>query len=150
MAGNILPFWSESSTQQEQWGSFHELFLLCSCFATMQFCVVRFLLIKLQFFLNYLGTLLPPHPWIDPKLRESLCKLTIWTLWCLLTPRPSMNAPIRDVFDCSSQKPVRRHPVSGFPELFSPSVKRRPGEAGCRGLRYLWSLPLLGFPWLPQ
>ena len=27
----------------------------------------------------------------------------------------NMNAPIRDAFDCSSRKPMRRHFVSGFP-----------------------------------
>ena len=38
----------------------------------------------------------------------------------------NMNAPIRDGFDCSSRKPMRRHFVfQGFPELFSPSVKKR-------------------------
>ena len=42
-------------------------------------------------------------------------KLAIWALRRLLTPRANMNAPIRDAFDCSSRKPMRRHFVSGFP-----------------------------------
>ena len=33
----------------------------------------------------------------------------------VLTPHANMNAPIRDAFDCSSLKPMRRHLVSGFP-----------------------------------
>ena len=33
----------------------------------------------------------------------------------LLTPCSNMNAPMRDAFDCSSRKPMRRHFVSGFP-----------------------------------
>ena len=32
----------------------------------------------------------------------------------MLTPRANMNAPIRDAFDCSSRKPMRRHFVSGL------------------------------------
>ena len=39
-----------------------------------------------------------------------------------LTTRANMNAPIRDAFDCSLRKPMRRHFVSGFPRvLFSLS-----------------------------
>ena len=41
--------------------------------------------------------------------------VTAKTLGRLLTPRVNMNAPIRDAFDCSSQKPMRRHIVTGFP-----------------------------------
>ena len=41
--------------------------------------------------------------------------LPILTLRRLLTPRANMNAPIRDAFDFSSRKPMRRHFVSGFP-----------------------------------
>ena len=32
----------------------------------------------------------------------------------LLTPHANMNTAIRDVFDCSSRKTMRRHIVSGF------------------------------------
>ena len=37
----------------------------------------------------------------------------------VLTPCTNMNAPIRDAFDCSSRKPMRRHVVSGFPRSSS-------------------------------
>ena len=66
-----------------------------------------------------------PEPRIDPRLwvyegehvpLGSFCQiLAILTLRRFLTPRSNMNAPIRDAFDCSSQKPMRRHFVSGFP-----------------------------------
>ena len=39
-----------------------------------------------------------------------------------------MNAPIRDAFDCSSRKPMRRHFVSGFPRaLLSLSQEKSSG-----------------------
>ena len=54
--------------------------------------------------------------------------LNIGTLRCLLTPRTNMNAPIRDAFDCSSRKPMRRHFVSGFPKaLLSLSQEKSSG-----------------------
>ena len=55
-------------------------------------------------------------------------KLAIWALRRLLTLRANMNAPIRDFFDCSSRKPMRRHFVSGFPRaLLSLSQKKSSG-----------------------
>ena len=39
-----------------------------------------------------------------------------------------MNAPIRDAFDCSSRKPIRRHFASGFPRaLLSLSQEKSSG-----------------------
>ena len=56
-----------------------------------------------------------PEPRIDPRLWETLCAITCAVAFlCLLTPGANMNAPIRDAFDCSSRKPMRRHFVSGF------------------------------------
>ena len=55
-------------------------------------------------------------------------KPAIGTLRRLLTPRASMNAPIRDAFDCSSRKPMRRHFVSWFPRaLLSLSQEKSSG-----------------------
>ena len=46
----------------------------------------------------------------------------------LLTPRANVNAPIRDAFDCSSRKPMKRHIVSGFPRaLLSLSQEKSSG-----------------------
>ena len=65
-----------------------------------------------------------PELRIDPRLLETLCRRTcaVGFLWpkigylnLTLTPRANMNAPIRDAFDCSSRKPMRRYFVSGFP-----------------------------------
>ena len=49
------------------------------------------------------------------RRRVLIAKMVVWTLRRMLTPRANMNAPIRDAFDCSSRKPMRRHFVSGFP-----------------------------------
>ena len=46
----------------------------------------------------------------------------------LFEPYANMNAPIRDAFDCSSRKPMRRHFVSGFPRaLLSLSQEKSSG-----------------------
>ena len=43
-----------------------------------------------------------------------------------------MNAPIRDAFDCSSRKPMRRHFVSGFPRaLLSLSQEKSSWGRDC-------------------
>ena len=47
-----------------------------------------------------------------------------------------MTAPIRDAFDCSSRKPMRRHFVSGFPRaLLSLSYAQKRRTLGSRVLR---------------
>ena len=55
-----------------------------------------------------------------------------------------MNAPIRDAFDCSSRKPIRRHFVSGFPRArLSLSQEKSPGvEIDIRVARHVQSNPL--------
>ena len=84
-------------------------------------------------------------------------KLVIWALLRLRTPRANMNAPIRDAFDCSSRKPMRRHFISGFPKaLLSLSQKKSSGVETGIGLHSVL-LPLVtrvytpfeaGYQWL--
>ena len=54
----------------------------------------------------------------------------------------NMNAPIRDAFDCSSRKPMRRQFVSGFPRalLFLGQAKSSGVEIG--HIRKLKTLPI--------
>ena len=50
-----------------------------------------------------------------------------------------MNAPIRDAFDCSSRKPMRRHFVSGCPRaLLSLSQEKSSGLEIGVDWRYCW------------
>ena len=60
------------------------------------------------------------------RRRVLIAKNWIFETYC--TPGANMNAPIRDAFDCSSRKPMRRHFASGFPrDLLSLSQEKSSG-----------------------
>ena len=57
-----------------------------------------------------------------------------------------MTAPIRDAFDCSSRKPMRRHFVSGFPRaLLSLSYAQKRRTLGSRVLRSPAGIAFISF-----